>query len=73
MKTTHKCNECTIRKLMEKYFPPKRTQDCDITTTDHACGCIENFEFDDTPGWRSKDYWINDKGCMLNKETVEHL
>ena len=70
MKTAHKCTECPIRKLMEKYFPPKRTREYDITTTDHACGYIEFFEFDDTPGWRSKDYWIDNKNCMLNKEIV---
>lgn len=72
MKTTHDCTECPIRKLMEKHFPPKRTQDYDITTTDHACGYLEFFEFDDTPGWRSKDYWTNNKSCILNhKEIVE--
>lgn len=65
---THDCIECPIRKLMEKHFPPKRTRDYDITTTDHACGYLEFFEFDDTPGWRSKDYWTDDKNCMLNKE-----
>ena len=72
MKTTHDCTECPIRKLMGKHFPPTKTRDYDITTTDHACGCIEFFEFDDTPGWRSKDYWINNKDCMLDKEIVEY-
>ena len=72
MKTTHDCAECPILKLMEKHFPPKRTRDYDITTTEHACGYIEFFEFDDTPGWRSKDYWTNNENCMLNKEIVEH-
>ena len=67
MKTTHDCTECPIRKLMEKHFPPERTRDYDITTTDHACGYLEFFEFDDTPGWRSKDYWTDNKNCMLNK------
>ena len=71
MKTTHECNECPILKLIEKHFPPTKTREYDITATDHACGCIEFFEFDDTPGWRSKDYWINNKNCMLNKEIVE--
>ena len=71
MKTTHDCTECPVCKLMEKYFPPKRTRDYDITTTDHTCGFIEFFEFDDTPGWRSKDYWTSNKNCMLNKEIVE--
>ena len=71
MKTTHVCTECPILKLMDKHFPPERTRDYDITTTDHACGYLEFFEFDDTPGWRSKDYWTNNKNCMLNKETVE--
>lgn len=71
MKTTHDCTECPIRKLMEKHFPPERTRDYDITTTDHACGCLEFFEFDDTPGWRSKDYWTDNKNCMLNKEIVD--
>ena len=65
----HDCTECPIRKLMEKHFPPERTRNYDITKTDHACGYLEFFEFDDTPGWRSKDYWINDKNCMLNKAT----
>ena len=71
MKTTHNCNECPIRELMEKYFPPKRTRDYDITTTERACGYTEFFEFDDTPGWRSKDYWTNNKNCVLDKEIVE--
>ena len=72
MKTTYDCTECSIRKLIEKHFPPKRTKDYDITTTDHMCGCFEYFEFDDTPGWRSKDYWIDSKNCILNhKEIVE--
>ena len=62
------CTECPLLKLMGKYFPPKRTKDYDITTTDHACGCLEYFEFDDTPGWRSKDHWVNDKNCMLGHD-----
>lgn len=70
MKTTH-CTECPVLKLMEKYFSPKRTRDYDITTIVHPCGYTEFFEFDDTPGWRSKDYWADNKNCILNKETVE--
>lgn len=72
MKTTRNCTECPILKLMGKHFPPKRTRDYDITTIDHACGYIEFFEFDDTPGWRSKDYWTDNKNCILNKETIEY-
>ena len=71
MKTTYDCTECPIRKLMGKHFPLKRTRDYDITTTDHACGYLEFFEFDDTPGWRSKDYWTDNKNCMLNKEIAD--
>lgn len=62
----HDCTECPLLKLMDKYLPPEITRDYDITTTDHACGYIEYLEFDDTPGWRSKDRWTNNKNCFLN-------
>lgn len=67
----HDCTECPLLKLMEKYFPPKRTQNYDITTTEHACGCCEYLEFDDTPGWRSKDHWVNNENCFFNTDNNE--
>ena len=65
------CNECPFLKLMGKYFPPKITRDYDLTITNHACGCLEYLEYDDTPGWRSKDHWTNNKKCLLNTNNNE--
>ena len=62
----HDCNNCPARKLLDSAFEVIYTQKGDTTCTDHCCGCLEYFLYDDTPGFREKDEWINSKNCILD-------
>ena len=62
----HDCNNCPIRSLFDSAFQIIREKTGDITSRDHGCGCIEYFLFDDTPGFREKDEWIDNKKCFLD-------
>lgn len=61
------CNNCLFRSLFDSAFPVIRTWDDDLTKIDHCCGCVENFLYDDTPGFREKDEWTNNDRCILNE------
>lgn len=60
------CKNCLFRDLFDKVFTVIRTQqDYDTTCYDHGCGCLEYHLYDDTPGFREKDEWVDDKNCIL--------
>ena len=60
------CKDCPIRNLLDSAFKVVYTHDYDTTCIDHCCGCLEYFLYDDTPGFREKDEWINNKKCILD-------
>ena len=60
------CKNCIMRDLFDHAFPVIRTKEYDTTCFDHACGCLEYFLYDDTPGFREKDEWISHEKCVLN-------
>ena len=60
------CKNCLIRDLFDNAFKVIHTRDYDTTCIDHCCGCLEYFLYDDTPGYREKDEWINNKKCILD-------
>ena len=60
------CKNCPIRDLLDSAFQIVRTHDYDTTCVDHCCGCLEWFLYDDTPGFREKDEWVNNKNCILD-------
>lgn len=62
----HDCKDCPIRNLLDSAFKVVYTKEYDITCADHCCGCLEYFMYDDTPGFREKDEWINNKSCILD-------
>ena len=62
----HDCKNCPIRDLFDSTFKVIRTREYDITCTDHCCGCLEYFLYDDTPGFREKDEWVDNKKCILD-------
>ena len=63
----HNCKDCPIRNLLDSAFKTVCTRfDYDTTCTDHGCGCLEYFLYDDTPGFREKDRWFDNKKCILN-------
>ena len=63
----HDCKNCPIRDLFDSTFKAACTRvDYDTTYIDHCCGCLEYFLYDDTPGFREKDYWVNNEKCILN-------
>lgn len=61
------CKNCSIRNLFDSIFQIVHTKSGDLTCTDHGCGCLEYFLYDDTPGFREKDEWLNTKKCILGK------
>lgn len=63
----HDCKNCLIRNLFDSAFPVIRTRTGDISLIDHCCGCLEYFLYDDTPGFREKDEWVNNKKCILDE------
>ena len=65
----HDCNNCPVRSLFDSVFPVTRERSYDLTCTEHCCGCMEYFLYDDTPGFREKDEWFNSDNCMLDKES----
>ena len=60
------CEKCPIRDLLDSAFQIMREKEGDLTCTDHCCGCVEYFLYDDTPGFREKDEWIDNKKCILD-------
>ena len=62
----HDCKNCLIRNLFDHAFPVTHTRTGDLYLTDHGCGCLEYFLYDDTPGFREKDEWVNNKKCILD-------
>lgn len=62
----HDCKNCLIRDLLDSAFQTVCTRfDYDTTCTDHCCGCLEYFLYDDTPGFREKDTWFDSEKCIL--------
>lgn len=64
----HDCKNCFFLKLYDRYIPPicmKRTYD--LSRTIHCCGCVRYHLYDDTPGYRERDEWVNNDNCILNK------
>ena len=69
----HDCNNCLFRDLFDKVFQVIRTKiSYDTHYIDHACGCLEYFLYDDTPGFREKDQWINNKNCILDDSSSSY-
>ena len=63
----HDCKNCPIRGLLDSAFETVCTRvDYDTTCTDHCCGCLKYFLYDDTPGFREKDEWFDNKNCILD-------
>ena len=62
----HDCKDCPVRDLLDSAFKVIRETTDDITCTEHCCGCLEYSLYDDTPGFREKDKWINNKKCILD-------
>lgn len=60
------CKDCPIRELFDRAFKKMYTRTYDTTCIDHCCGCMEYFLYDDTPGFREKDEWVNNKNCILD-------
>lgn len=60
------CKDCPIRNLLDSAFKVVYTKEYDTTCVDHCCGCLEYFLRDDTPGFREKDEWVNNKNCILD-------
>ena len=62
----HDCNNCPARKLLDSAFQVIiHEKSDDLTCKEYSCGCLEYFLYDDTPGFREKDKWINNKNCIL--------
>lgn len=62
----HDCKNCLICKLLDNAFPFKHTKYGDLSITDHCCGCVRYFLYDDTPGFREREEWFENKNCILN-------
>ena len=61
------CKDCLFRSLYDSAFSPiVHELTYDITCIDHCCGCLEYFLYDDTPGFREKDEWVNNEKCILS-------
>ena len=62
----HDCNNCIIRNLFDSAFQVTHTYTGDLRCTNHGCGCLAYFLYDDTPGFREKDEWVNSDNCILD-------
>lgn len=82
------CNNCIIRQIFDKSFPPEiknkwRGFSFDGGTDEeyechHMCGLCEHIERCDIPGFRTSDKWFNRENCILkflaqNKDNEQPL